>query len=461
MVKPSVSVRPVHVCMSLGRTQWPVEALLLIKSTAVFILVPFSLKLLLWPSVADKSLRWSRLIDWLICSSLVEEVGLVRDSGTRFYALTYCYRTALQLSHRVGSWSTEVEMEDFWAGALWALKIWLYLIIGLIMIPAMFGMSLGISETYMTILVKTLEVQLLLLLLCMCLVFNICTVDTVDTVYLSVIGPPQCVVSENVSLKFQGIWIILICSECCLWIVPYNLTCLLSLQWATLKMQKAKKEEQTLKASLSNGEKTLCLERWETDRQAFGSNIYIVISFIGKAGCIMLEILHCAAILYFTRFLITRLWKPLANMLQKSFLDVNCFIYAIQSPLFYPQAQISHRLRGFNILELNSVWYGWFSTLENFKGNRLKFLLESCLSPETPWLNSLSGSVTAPGGISHYNWHGYIQSQQNVNEVQNMLVSSVRCNSELWWIKHCSESFLGILNPGFVAPGVGLCPLAR
>uniref|UniRef100_A0A7N6F760 Phospholipid/glycerol acyltransferase domain-containing protein n=1 Tax=Anabas testudineus TaxID=64144 RepID=A0A7N6F760_ANATE len=48
-------------------------------------------------------------------------------------------------------------MEDFWAGALWALKIWLYLIISLIMIPAMFGFSLGISETYMSILVKTLE----------------------------------------------------------------------------------------------------------------------------------------------------------------------------------------------------------------------------------------------------------------------------------------------------------------
>ncbi|TNM89514.1 hypothetical protein fugu_003748 [Takifugu bimaculatus] len=48
-------------------------------------------------------------------------------------------------------------MEDLGAGALWALKIWLYLIIGLIMIPAMFGFSLGISETYMTVLVKTLE----------------------------------------------------------------------------------------------------------------------------------------------------------------------------------------------------------------------------------------------------------------------------------------------------------------
>lgn len=50
-------------------------------------------------------------------------------------------------------------MEEFWAGVLWTLKIWLYLIVGLIMIPAMFGFSLGISEAYMTLLVKTLEVQ--------------------------------------------------------------------------------------------------------------------------------------------------------------------------------------------------------------------------------------------------------------------------------------------------------------
>ncbi|CAN9513006.1 unnamed protein product [Ophioblennius macclurei] len=48
-------------------------------------------------------------------------------------------------------------MEDFWVTTLWALRIWLYLIVFLIMIPAMFGFSLGISEAYMTILMKTLE----------------------------------------------------------------------------------------------------------------------------------------------------------------------------------------------------------------------------------------------------------------------------------------------------------------
>ncbi|KAK0140476.1 Glycerol-3-phosphate acyltransferase 3-like [Merluccius polli] len=48
-------------------------------------------------------------------------------------------------------------MVDLWAVTMWGLEIWWYLILALIMVPAMFGVSLGISELYMTILVKTLE----------------------------------------------------------------------------------------------------------------------------------------------------------------------------------------------------------------------------------------------------------------------------------------------------------------
>ncbi|CAL8249149.1 unnamed protein product [Merluccius merluccius] len=48
-------------------------------------------------------------------------------------------------------------MVDLWAITMWGLEIWWYLILALIMVPAMFGVSLGISELYMTILVKTLE----------------------------------------------------------------------------------------------------------------------------------------------------------------------------------------------------------------------------------------------------------------------------------------------------------------
>uniref|UniRef100_A0A8C7QS52 1-acylglycerol-3-phosphate O-acyltransferase 9, like n=1 Tax=Oncorhynchus mykiss TaxID=8022 RepID=A0A8C7QS52_ONCMY len=50
-------------------------------------------------------------------------------------------------------------MEDFWVVVLAGLKVWVYLIVALLMVPAMFGFSLGISETYMKILVKTLEVN--------------------------------------------------------------------------------------------------------------------------------------------------------------------------------------------------------------------------------------------------------------------------------------------------------------
>uniref|UniRef100_A0A8C7T0C8 1-acylglycerol-3-phosphate O-acyltransferase 9, like n=1 Tax=Oncorhynchus mykiss TaxID=8022 RepID=A0A8C7T0C8_ONCMY len=50
-------------------------------------------------------------------------------------------------------------MEDFWAMVLAGLKVWVCLIVSLLMVPAMFGFSLGISETYMKILVKILEVK--------------------------------------------------------------------------------------------------------------------------------------------------------------------------------------------------------------------------------------------------------------------------------------------------------------
>ncbi|XP_077457495.1 glycerol-3-phosphate acyltransferase 3-like [Stigmatopora argus] len=48
-------------------------------------------------------------------------------------------------------------MEDLWAAVVWLGRIWLGLIVFFIMIPAMFGFSLGISEAYMDFLVKILE----------------------------------------------------------------------------------------------------------------------------------------------------------------------------------------------------------------------------------------------------------------------------------------------------------------
>ncbi|KAI1900195.1 hypothetical protein AGOR_G00047510 [Albula goreensis] len=48
-------------------------------------------------------------------------------------------------------------MEDSWDAALTFVKIWFSTIVGLIMLPAMFGASLGITEVYMKALVKILE----------------------------------------------------------------------------------------------------------------------------------------------------------------------------------------------------------------------------------------------------------------------------------------------------------------
>lgn len=43
--------------------------------------------------------------------------------------------------------------------AVKVLSTWLTLVVGLIVLPSAFGLSLGISEFYMKILVKTLEVS--------------------------------------------------------------------------------------------------------------------------------------------------------------------------------------------------------------------------------------------------------------------------------------------------------------
>ncbi|KTG42813.1 hypothetical protein cypCar_00046714, partial [Cyprinus carpio] len=50
-----------------------------------------------------------------------------------------------------------VVMEGFWAVFFPVLRVWFTCLVVLIMLPAMFGISLGITETYMKILLKTLE----------------------------------------------------------------------------------------------------------------------------------------------------------------------------------------------------------------------------------------------------------------------------------------------------------------
>ncbi|KAI7813137.1 glycerol-3-phosphate acyltransferase 3-like [Triplophysa rosa] len=48
-------------------------------------------------------------------------------------------------------------MEGFWAAVFPVLRIWFNCLVLLIMLPAMFGISLGITETYMKVLIKSLE----------------------------------------------------------------------------------------------------------------------------------------------------------------------------------------------------------------------------------------------------------------------------------------------------------------
>lgn len=147
--------------MCLGGVLRPFEPLLLIKLTAVL------QRLFILPCLFVVDLH--RLTsEGVLQGTCLYYLG--DNSGNKWRNHSFPLQTGL---HDI--WATglripgnQLEMEDFWAGALWALKIWLYLVISLIMIPAMFGFSLGISETYMRILVKTLEVLCVLLRVWVC-----------------------------------------------------------------------------------------------------------------------------------------------------------------------------------------------------------------------------------------------------------------------------------------------------
>lgn len=49
-------------------------------------------------------------------------------------------------------------MEDTWGAALLLFQVWITVLLGLIMLPAMFGFSLGVTGVYIQMLVKILEV---------------------------------------------------------------------------------------------------------------------------------------------------------------------------------------------------------------------------------------------------------------------------------------------------------------
>lgn len=49
-------------------------------------------------------------------------------------------------------------MEDMWSVAVGIFQMWMFVMVFLIMLPAMFGLSLGVTGVYIQILVKILEV---------------------------------------------------------------------------------------------------------------------------------------------------------------------------------------------------------------------------------------------------------------------------------------------------------------
>lgn len=48
--------------------------------------------------------------------------------------------------------------EDLWCLAVGVFQAWMFVVLFLIMLPAMFGLSLGVTGVYIQILVKVLEV---------------------------------------------------------------------------------------------------------------------------------------------------------------------------------------------------------------------------------------------------------------------------------------------------------------
>ncbi|XP_042338059.1 glycerol-3-phosphate acyltransferase 3 [Plectropomus leopardus] len=48
-------------------------------------------------------------------------------------------------------------MEDLWSLAVSVFQVWMFVVVFLIMLPAMFGLSLGVTGVYIQILVQILE----------------------------------------------------------------------------------------------------------------------------------------------------------------------------------------------------------------------------------------------------------------------------------------------------------------
>lgn len=50
-------------------------------------------------------------------------------------------------------------MEDLWTVAVAVFQLWMFVVVFLITLPAMFGLSLGVTSVYIQVLVRVLEVS--------------------------------------------------------------------------------------------------------------------------------------------------------------------------------------------------------------------------------------------------------------------------------------------------------------
>lgn len=126
-------------------------------------------------------------------------------------------------------------MDDLWGVAVAVFQLWMFMVVFLIMLPAMCGLSLGVTGVYIQILVKILEV-----------------------------------VKWNLSSDFYRIALVLYCwlwfyfaSRHVYWILRNSATWtivlvfsqeLFCVQWATVRIQRGRQEQPSVPVPLPNGE---------------------------------------------------------------------------------------------------------------------------------------------------------------------------------------------------------------
>lgn len=111
--------------------------------------------------------------------------------------------------------------EDLWCLALGLFQVWMFVVVFLIMLPAMFGLSLGVTGVYIQVLVRVLEVTEQL---------SVCR-SSVSVYFMCLFGDETCSRRRRVRGRLKY----------------------LSLQWATLRIQRGRREQPSVPVPLPNG----------------------------------------------------------------------------------------------------------------------------------------------------------------------------------------------------------------